>query len=286
MRSICQEPSFFGIVSILSIPILWSYVFEDKRRKWIYLLIFYFSFMIFATNARTAIVVTGGELFLLVLSCFIIKNKVYIKKTIAIVLITILAFSANLIDYKSVFNVSNEDEAYLTSIEDYMESNVSSLADKDSRSNRARLSNLVANINTIIEYPILGVGTGLKDAYIDKNLPDFAYDDYEVMERWHKFMIEEGVLKSGYPALNKYADVAVQNGVVGLLIYLSVVIYLLYNIFKYKNLLMKDFRIICLTISMIGLLMAQISNVALINCNSLVWGLLYCVIEDIKHKKF
>ena len=64
------------------------------------------------------------------------------------------------------------------------------------------------------------------------------------------------------------------------------VIYLLYNIFKYKNLLMKDFRIICLTISMIGLLMAQISNVALINCNSLVWGLLYCVIEDIKHKKF
>lgn len=73
LRSICQEPSFFGIVSILSIPILWSYVFEDKRRKWIYLLIFYFSFMIFATNARTAIVVTGGELFLLVLSCFIIR---------------------------------------------------------------------------------------------------------------------------------------------------------------------------------------------------------------------
>ena len=286
LRSICQEPSFFGIISILSIPILWSYVFEGKRRKWIYLLIFYFSFMIFATNARTAIVVTGGELFLLVLSCFIIKNKVYIKKTIAIVLITILAFSANLIDYKSVFNVSNEDEAYLTSIEDYMENNVSSLADKDSRSNRARLSNLVANINTIIEYPILGVGTGLKDAYIDKNLPDFAYDDYEVMERWHKFMVEEGVLKSGYPALNKYADIAVQNGVVGLLIYLSVVIYLLYNIFKYKNLLMKDFRIICLIISMIGLLMAQISSAYLINCNGIVWGLLYCVIEDIKHKKF
>lgn len=286
LRSICQEPSFFGIISILSIPILWSYVFEGKRRKWIYLLIFYFSFMIFATNARTAIVVTGGELFLLVLSCFIIKNKVYIKKTIAIVLITILAFSANLIDYKSVFNVSNEDEAYLTSIEDYMENNVSSLADKDSRSNRARLSNLVANINTIIEYPILGVGTGLKDAYIDKNLPDFAYDDYEVMERWHKFMVEEGVLKSGYPALNKYADIAVQNGVVGLLIYLSVVIYLLYNIFKYKNLLMKDFRIICLIISMIGLLMVQISSAYLINCNGIVWGLLYCVIEDIKHKEF
>lgn len=286
LRSICQEPSFFGIVSILSIPILWSYVFEDKRRKWIYLLIFYFSFMIFATNARTAIVVTGGELFLLVLSCFIIKNKVYIKKTIAIVLITILAFSANLIDYKSVFNVSNENEAYLTSIEDYMESNVSSLADKDARSNRARLSNLIANINTIIEYPIFGVGTGLKDAYLDKNLPDFAYDDYEVMERWRKFMIEQGVLKSGYPALNKYADVAVQNGVVGLLIYLSVVIYLLYNIFKYKNLLMKDFRIICLTISMIGLLMAQISSVYLINCNGIVWGLLYCVIESIKHKEF
>lgn len=284
LRSICQEPSFFGIVSILSIPILWSYVFENKKRKWIYLLIFYFSLMIFATNSRTAIVITGGEL--LLLSCIIVRKKVYIKKIITILLITFLAFSVNLVDYKSVFNISNEDEVYLTSIEDYMESNVSSLVDKDSRSNRARLSNLVANINTIIEYPILGVGTGLKDAYIDKNLPDFAYDDYEVMEHWHKLMIEEGVLKSGYPALNKYADVTVQNGIIGLLMYLSVLIYLLYNIFKYKNLLMQDFRIICLIISMIGLLMAQIGNANLINCNGIVWGLLYCVIEGVKHKGF
>lgn len=242
--------------------------------------------MIFATNARTAIVITSGELFLLIISCFIIRKRLYIKKVISIILIIFLAFCANLIDYKSVFNITNEDEVYLTSIEDYMESNVSSLADKDARSNRARLSNLIANINTIIEYPILGVGTGLKDAYLDKNLPDFAYDDYEVMERWHKFMVEEGVLKSGYPALNKYADVTVQNGIIGLVIYLSVVIYLLYNVFKYKNLLMKDFRIICLIISMIGLLMAQISSAYLINCNGIVWGLLYCMIEGIKHKEF
>lgn len=286
LRSICQEPSFFGIISILSLPILWSYVFENKKRKWIYLLIFYFSLMIFATNARTAIVITSGELFLLIISCFIIRKRLYIKKVISIILIIFLAFCANLIDYKSVFNITNENEVYLTSIEDYMESNVSSLADKDARSNRARLSNLIANINTVIEYPIFGVGTGLKDAYLDKNLPDFAYDDYEVMERWRKFMIEQGVLKSGYPALNKYADIAVQNGIIGLVIYLSVVIYLLYNIFKYKNLLTQDFRIICLIISMIGLLMAQISSAYLINCNGIVWGLLYCVIESIKHKEF
>lgn len=61
---------------------------------------------------------------------------------------------------------------------------------------------------------------------------------------------------------------------------------MLYNVFKYKNLLMQDFRIICLIISMIGLLMAQISSAYLINCNGIVWGLLYCMIEGIKHKEF
>lgn len=284
LRSICQEPSFLGIISILSLPILWSYIFEDKKRKWIYFLVFYFSLMIFATNARTAIVITSGEMFLLILSCFIIRKKIYIRKVMTIILIAFLAFGANLIDYKAVFNITNQDEAYLTSIEGYMENNIASLADKDSRSNTARLSTLVANINTVIEYPILGVGTGLKDAYIDKNLPDFAYADYEVMNRWHKHMIENGVLKSGYPALNKYADVAVQNGIVGLMIYLSVVIYLLYNIFRYRKILLEDYRTVCLIISMIGLLMAQISNAALISSNGIVWGLLYCVIENKKSK--
>ena len=285
LRSICQEPSFFGIISILSLPILWSYVFDNKKRKWIYLLIFYFSFMIFATNARTAIVITGGEMFLLLISCFIVSKKVYVKKVMAVLLITFLAFSANLVDYKSILNVSSKDTSYITSIEGYMENNVSSLTKKDSRSNSARLSNLVANINTIIEYPILGVGTGLKDAYLDRNLPDFAYDNDEVVNHWHKYMIEKGPLQSAYPALNKYADVAVENGIIGLLMYLFVVFYLLYNLFKYRNILFQDYRIVCLIISMIGLLMAQISNAGLINCNGIVWGLLYCVIENMKYKK-
>ena len=284
LRSICQEPSFFGIISILSLPILWSYVFEAKKRKWIYFLIFYFSFMIFATNARTAIVVTGGEMFLLFISCFIVRKRLYVKKAISILLIAFLAFSANLIDYRSILNISNEDSSYLMNIEGYMESNVASLANKDARSNSARLANLVANLNTIVEYPIFGVGTGLKDAYLDKNLPDFAYDNNEVMNNWHRYMVEKGVLKSGYPTLNKYADVAVQNGIIGLLMYLSVVIYLLYNMFRYRKLLLQDYRIICLIISMIGLLMAQISNAALVNCSGIVWGLLYCVIENLEDK--
>ena len=285
LRSICQEPSYFGIISILSLPILWSYIFDNKKRKWIYLLVFYFSFMIFATNARTAIVVTGGEMFLLLIVCFIMRRKSICKKVIAILLITFLAFSANLVDYKSILNVASEDKSYITSVEGYMENNVASLTNKDSRSNSARLANLITNINTIIEYPVFGVGTGLKDVYLDKNLPEFAYDNDEVVNRWHKYMMEKGVLQSGYPSLNKYADVAVENGIIGLLMYLSIVFYLLYNVFKYRSILLQDYRIICLIISMIGLLMAQISNAALINCNGIVWGLLYCVIESIKSKQ-
>ena len=281
LRSICTEPSYFSIISILTLPFLWSYIFEEKRRKWIYLLIGYFSLMIFATNARTAIVIVSGELFLLGVSCLFVYKKEYLKKVLSIFLIMIIAFSINMIDFKIL--TGYKESSYVDGIETYMESNVGSLTDKNARSNSARLANLVANLNTIKQYPLLGVGTGLESAYLDKNLPDFAYENNEVMNAWHKYMLEKGVLKSGYPALNKYANVAVQNGIVGLLIYLSVIVYLLYKLIKYRKYLLKDYKIICLFISMLGLLMAQISNAALVICNGIVWGCLYCAIESIKN---
>ena len=127
----------------------------------------------------------------------------------------------------------------------------------------------------------MGIGTGLKDAYIDRNLPEFAYNNYEV-RNWSRYMRNEGVLRMGYPPLNKYADVAVQNGLVGLLLYLSVPGYLVLQLIGRYKCVLTDYRAVMLVIAMSGLLAAQLSNSAFVICNGIIWGLLYCKLEEIK----
>lgn len=279
LRSICREPSFFGIIAVLCLPIIWSLVLEKKYKKICLLVVFYYTFMIAATNARTAIVLTLGELFLLCLFNLFIKSKAYLKSSCLVVVVSVLAFGFNLVDINGLLNKNN---AQPKSLSNYVKSNITSVADTTSRSNNARFASLVANIITIQQYPVMGVGMGLKDAYIDRNLPEFAYNNYEV-RNWSRYLRNEGVFKSGgYPALNKYADVAVQNGLIGLLLYLSVVGHLVINLIKKYKFILNDYRAVMLVIAMLGLLAAGMSNAGFIICNGIVWGLLYCKLEEIR----
>ena len=95
-------------------------------------------------------------------------------------------------------------------------------------------------------------------------------------------MREKGVLKSGHPALNKYADIAVQNGLVGLLLYLSVPGYLFVQLMRRYKYILADYRVVMLVIAMAGLLVVQLSNSAFVICNGIIWGLLYCKLEEIR----
>lgn len=281
LRSISREPSFFGIISVMCLPFVWSYMFRKEIKKIALLGALYFTFMIAATNARTAIVLTIGELALLIGINVFVRQAEFLKKTLLVMVITILAFGFNLIDLKGMLNSS--DVGKVKSASNYVKHNITSVTDTKSRSNNARLANLVANINTIIEYPIMGIGTGLKDAYIDRNLPEFAYNNYEV-RNWSRYMRNEGVLKSGgYPDLNKYADVAVQNGLIGLLLYLSVVGHLVINLIKKYKFILNDYRAVMLVIAMLGLLAAGLSNAGFVLCNGIIWGLLYCKLEETRN---
>lgn len=99
-------------------------------------------------------------------------------------------------------------------------------------------------------------------------------------------MHNEGVLKSGYPALNKYADIAVQNGLFGLLLYFLPLLYILQRLYKNKSLILKNYNTVMLIIAMIAmiaLLGAMMNGGALVICNGIVWGLLFCKIKEIEN---
>jgi hypothetical protein len=42
------------------------------------------------------------------------------------------------------------------------------------RSNLARLASITAQIKVGLQHPVFGVGEGLKDGYINDNLPEWA----------------------------------------------------------------------------------------------------------------
>lgn len=278
LRSICAEPSFFGIISVLCLPFLWNLLYENKNKFVVCALIFYFTLMIAATNARTAVVLVIAEI--LLLSIFAVIQKSLLKKFLIISLVSSLAFTANLVDYRQLLNYGSIDGI---SAEKYLERNVGSITESNARSNSARLANLIANLETIKQYPVFGVGTGLKDAYIDRNLPEFSYTNNEV-RNWSRYMHNEGVLKAGFPPLNKFADIAVQNGLIGLILYFLPLLYILNKIFRLRKLIIYDSKTIMLIIAMVALLGAMMSNSALIICNGIVWGLLYCKVSSVKRE--
>ena len=79
LRSICTEPSYFGIISVLCLPFLWSLLCENKNKFFASALIFYFTLMIVTTNARTAVVLVIAEIVLL--GAFSIIQKKFTEKT-------------------------------------------------------------------------------------------------------------------------------------------------------------------------------------------------------------
>lgn len=273
LRSICAEPSFFCIISVLCLPFLWNLLYENKNK---FVVCALFTLMIAATNARTAVVLVIAEIILLAIFSVVSKN--ILNKFFIILTVSVLAFSINLIDCRQLFYYGDID---IITAEKYLERNVGSITETNVRSNSARFANLIANLETIKQHPFFGVGTGLKDGYIDSNLPEFSYTNYEV-KNWSRYMYNEGVLKSGFPPLNKFADIAVQNGLIGLILYFLPLLYILKEVFKFRKLIIFDCRTIMSIIVMIALLGAMMSNSALIICNGIVWGLLYCKVNSAK----
>ena len=192
LRSLCTEPSHFGIIAAFCIPYLWSYIYEKIEIK-NFLLVCYFTFLIFLTRARTATLLYFGELFLLY-SIAIFDNVKKIYKSIAIITMSALfGFSLNVIEYNTIIsffktnvivseqaeidksidlrktdikihqeenvvkhNTNNQNKTENT--EEYLKNNVFSVLNKNARSNEARFINLSANLRVAVDNPIFGVG--------------------------------------------------------------------------------------------------------------------------------
>jgi hypothetical protein len=114
-----------------------------------------------------------------------------------------------------------------------------------------------------------------------QHLSDEALKNYEV-QLWFRMMEEKGILKSGFPTLNKLSTVLAESGVIGCILYVLPFLYVIIKVFK-KSVLKHNPEIICLIIALIGSMVAFFSNAEFWSIY-IVLGLLLCVIDGESHE--
>lgn len=287
LRSIFAEPSYLGMYAAFAMPFLW-YKFimsKDKFKIVCSLIIVFFTFLLFLTKARTAVALFSGELCILLLYMIYLRNKAFMKNVALICSCVVISFVSTNIFIPNMVN--SKDEAEIN-IEGYFEDNLGSLASTEKRSNTARYSIMLANLNIGIDYPILGVGLNLNDAYIPEYLPEMSKNNHEV-NMWINDQKDLGILKSGFPSLGEYTSRFAETGILGLVAFLLPPIFLLINLLK-KIKKEKDLRYVAFTISFIGIMTAGIGDsINITYCYWVLLGLGYAMCfgkpgDDIKHE--
>lgn len=240
LRSLFAEPSYYGIFMAFAMPWIWYSLLKVKgwKKKTAFsLLLFAVLFELFLTKARTANALLIGELILLTFVTIWYRNKVFVKNTVLIAMITLFSFTLATfsIGYMpgspSASGSMGYNEAGIDEMGSYLQDNVGSLSSSTQRSNRSRYSILQTSIAIGKDYPILGVGKGLRNAYIPDYLPAEALAGNEI-QRWIHDQKEKGILKSGFPALGEYYTRFAETGILGLLVYLLPSFYLFVQLLK------------------------------------------------------
>lgn len=263
LRSFTYEPSFFGIIAMFILPLLWYRSFGLGKKKIIPLLIL-FTWMIFLTRSRTAQVIFLGEFLLLLVLSLYGKYKSWQQCVCGILLITILAFiifisAPSMVNFICNAKNDGQNQSIETTISRYINEDVSSIGIENKRSNIARWGNMVATFKVGTEHPILGVGNGLQHKYIENNIPSFAVSDEEI-NFWIERLNRNGFMKAGFPDLNSYTVIFACYGLIGLIIYLIPVFYLALQIIKKRSHILNDFGNICLIICLCGQLVCLLCN--------------------------
>lgn len=288
LRSLFAEPSYFGIWCAFAMPWVW-YTFCIAERKPVkvgsLVLIFALAFLCFLTKARTANVLIIGEAVFLALATVVYRKYIF-KRAVIIIMCLLCAFSGAIMA-GGILQGSSPEGSKLA--EKYIKDNITSLVGDDKRSNGARYGVLEAHIKMGLDYPVLGVGSSLRSAYVATYLPQKAFSNSEI-KMWLRNQREKGIMKSGIPTLGEYSSRFAETGFVGLGIFMVPPLFLLLKLLKRIKSDMTAFEeklgYIFFAISFCGILASGMGDSLNITCCYwLLLGLGYAIIFGETEKK-
>lgn len=231
LRSVLSEPSFVGNYLGLAVPFL-LYAYFKSRNKLFLIIIAVVTFLVVLTNARTAYAMMAGMLGLGILLTLLLVRE-YWKQAVAVLIVSVLGFYGGI----GFWNYASHANGNVVTAESAIEDNIGSLASGDKRSNGARYALIKCNLRIASENPILGVGSGLAQAYMLEHYTEAEKQNGEVA-MWVEQAHQYGVFAEGQgmsSALNEYVTRLAQRGVVGLTVFLLPFVYLLYRLCRLRN---------------------------------------------------
>lgn len=284
LRSLFAEPSYYGIYFAFAMPVLWYLSFISKKLTYkvsIYFCLIFFTFCLFLTQARTAVALFVGEFVIFCVVILYLRQKKLLKKFANIVICMFLAFMTS--NY-FIANFLKDNRYDIKTANQYIESNLTSLISTKQRSNNARYSIMLTDLKIGLNNPILGVGTGLRNAYVPDYLPEMSKNNGEI-KMWIENQQEKGIMRAGFPKLGEYTNRFAETGILGLIMFLIPSVILLKKLYfkiKDRTVMVNDkLPYVFFTISLIGIMASGIGDTINITyCYWVLLGLGYAMYYD------
>lgn len=276
VRSVFAEPSFFGIYIAFALPFLWQRLLSRRLADCLVLL--GLTVLLFLTKARTAVLLFLGQFSLLAFSTLLLKRREYLFRLGLVGLVSAAAFAVSAF-FINTFAGGQQPLGVAGTIKHYVNDNVESVADPAKRSNQSRYSVILADLRIGLDNPVLGVGIGLRDAYVPQHFSSASLKNIEI-KNWVRLQKKEGILQSTIPKLCEYSARFAETGSIGLLVFLLPLLQLgrkMHLAYKLAEQQEKD-NLLVFAISLLAVCAAGFSNTLDINyCYWVLLGLGYAL---------
>lgn len=235
IRSIFPEPSQFGMYAAMIVPFFWGHIIAGKRVMLNLCVSIIMMTLIFLSVSKTSSWLLLGEVAVFGVFFLCMRNWGKLKYFLWIPLCLGIAFSASL--YVTSLYPSNgkSDNVYQSGVQD----SISEVTNENSGSNKARFSIIKSDLRIWEDHWLLGVGSGLKAAYVPDYLMEKEKDVPEV-QMWVTMQETKGVLKQPIGCTSEWTDRLARTGLVGFLAYLFPEILLLGILIKKRKMFLAD----------------------------------------------
>lgn len=240
ISSVSYEVPALGNYLITIAPWMFSYFLTTKKRLLQLAPTAMIILLTLLSGSRTALI--NVTLQLLIFIGFLMTQKRYRDYFIMI--------SKYIIPLLLVFVLLNKN-SIMNAVQDKMDSLNFSKNLTNSISNKTRFGMQYASLRVFEEHPIIGVGLGQETYHKRKHYPSWATDNnFEFTS-----MFENEEVKSFPSAYNIFTRLLAETGIVGFLLFLSLVFLAIYGAYFYTIRSQGEFQIIALVlfISLVGL---------------------------------
>lgn len=245
IRGLAGEASYFGMYISFILPWIFSYIFTEKKIKYV-LMFIYLLVVTFFTKSRFAIAIIYMQVFLyFALFILYMKTKIDKKKIIAgfIGAIVLVSISVNVIYNKGGYDKYGNSATGI-SITQLIES----ITNPNNYSNIARIGLMQDAVNMGLDNPISGVGLGQFAFHANDYISQNALRSHEV-QNW----LDEDS-PDWTPAFSLHTRILAEQGIIGFAIWMTIWAYVLWKLFKTWKSKDNDYYGVTLVVSTCGVL--------------------------------